>query len=259
MLAVIADLPGTRARAPRPSAIVVALMEGRGDAPAGGPDTAKGTAISGASPEQGTSALTPSSASAAPGAASLSPVRHHAARESAPAIRAPRHAAPIPDGGAAAALTIRDAAAHAETLASTAPDPAAPAASGGVGADVADDASAGGAPATGAGAHGTGDGGAGGAGGGDLRAWCRSCPRPEYPARARREGWQGTVDVELHVDRDGVVEHASVERSSGFAVLDAAAVTVARQSRFAVPRGESLRGQLRYRFVLEDGLSRRPL
>jgi TonB family protein len=66
--------------------------------------------------------------------------------------------------------------------------------------------------------------------------------------------------VDLRVDRDGTVEHASVGRSSGFAVLDSAAVTVARRSRFRVETGgDGLRGQLRYRFILEDPRERRRL
>jgi len=111
-----------------------------------------------------------------------------------------------------------------------------------------------------AGATGAGRGAASGAGagGGDLRPWCTLCPTPVYPTRARREGWQGTVDVDLRVGRDGEVEQARVGRSSGFAVLDAAAVTVARQSRFRVADGAERRGQLRYRFVLE-GSADRPL
>ncbi len=97
-----------------------------------------------------------------------------------------------------------------------------------------------------------------GRGGGDLRPWCSVCPTPVYPARARREGWQGTVDVDLRVGRDGAVEQASIGRSSGFAVLDAAAVTVARLSRFRIADGAERHGQLRYRFVLE-GPAERPL
>jgi TonB family protein len=88
----------------------------------------------------------------------------------------------------------------------------------------------------------------------DLRAWCRSCPVPEYPARARRHGWQGTVDVDLELSGDGTVTRASVGRSSGVAVLDAAAVAVARRSRFLVPSGQPRQGQLRYRFLLESTL-----
>jgi protein TonB len=106
---------------------------------------------------------------------------------------------------------------------------------------------------TAAGTAGLAGNGGGGAPGGDLRPFCRSCPVPGYPARARRQGWQGTVDVRLRVSGDGTVAEASVARSSGHAVLDAAAVSVARRSRFRVPAGgASLRGQLRYRFVLEE-------
>ncbi len=97
------------------------------------------------------------------------------------------------------------------------------------------------------------EGGGGGSGGGDLRTRCASCPTPSYPARARRQGWQGTVDVALHVGADGAVETAQVGRSSGFALLDAAAVEVARRSRFHVAeRTPGLHGVLRYRFVLQE-------
>ncbi len=110
------------------------------------------------------------------------------------------------------------------------------------------------------GGGGAGGNGRGGGGADGLRAWCRSCPIPEYPPRARREGWQGTVDVELRVNGDGTVDQANVGRSSGFAVLDAAAVTVARRSRFRLPEnGQGLRGQLRYRFVLEEAVAERAL
>jgi len=97
----------------------------------------------------------------------------------------------------------------------------------------------------------------------DLRAFCNSCPVPDYPARARRRGWQGTVDVELRVGPDGAVEQANVGRSSGYALLDHAAVSVARRSRFWLADGAGLaaglRGQLRYRFVLEGANSRHQL
>jgi TonB family protein len=111
--------------------------------------------------------------------------------------------------------------------------------SGGVAADEGD-----------RGAGGRGGGGSGS--GGDLRASCAVCPSPEYPARARRQGWEGTVDVALRVGTDGAVEQAQVGRSSGFAALDAAAVAVARRSRFHVVERSGLRGSLRYRFVLEN-------
>jgi TonB family protein len=123
-----------------------------------------------------------------------------------------------------------------------------------------------GAPASGGGAAGEAGGAAGGAGnagdgagGADgLRAFCRSCPAPTYPSRARRQGWQGTVEVGLRVAADGSVASASVERSSGYPTLDDVALASARASRFAVPTGGGgLDGRLRYRFLLDETAAER--
>jgi protein TonB len=177
------------------------------------------------------------------------------AAKRAPASRPATFAADDATADADASMA-RDADAPTARDTDASPGAVAAAASGGDtrGAVGRDD----GAGATGHGVAGAGRGaaGAGTGAGGDLRPWCAHCPTPEYPARARREGWQGTVDVDLHVGRDGAVEDASIGRSSGFAVLDAAAVTVARRSRFRVAEGSELHGQLRYRFVLEGALDR---
>jgi TonB family protein len=118
------------------------------------------------------------------------------------------------------------------------------------GSDGLGSSSAGGVESGAADVGGPGDGR--GAGGGGLRAFCRSCPAPAYPSRARRQGWQGTVEVGLRVAADGSVESAAVERSSGYPTLDDVALASARASRFAVPTGGSrLEGRLRYRFVLD--------
>ncbi len=45
-----------------------------------------------------------------------------------------------------------------------------------------------------------------------------------YPTQALASGWHGTVDVQLSVDGAGFVGAPEVTRSSGFAVLDAAAI-----------------------------------
>ncbi|HXQ22438.1 MAG TPA: energy transducer TonB [Candidatus Acidoferrales bacterium] len=98
---------------------------------------------------------------------------------------------------------------------------------------------------------------AGGSGAGsssDQRAYCVSCPEPHYPLVARARGWQGTVDVGLLVLADGSVDDASLRRSSGYGVLDAAAIAVARQSRFSPPAANGLpaplHGRIEYRFEL---------
>jgi TonB family protein len=215
--------------------IVVVVL---GDAGAAG----VGTAV-GASTADGDEPAS-SGAEAAPVAAPLVPTRQERARH-------------------AAIVASRESDRHDADAPSTDTGATAPAdedtAGGGRGRSAGDDTGGrGSGRGDGAGVRGIGRGAGsvGAGGGGDLRASCAICPIPEYPARARRQGWQGTVDVELYVDRDGAVAEASIGRSSGFAVLDAAAVTVARRSRFRVAEGAELRGQLRYRFILDEARDR---
>lgn len=52
---------------------------------------------------------------------------------------------------------------------------------------------------------------------------CR-IPRPDYPPKARRLEQEGTVVVSLTIGADGAVKTARVARSSGYALLDAAAL-----------------------------------
>jgi len=117
----------------------------------------------------------------------------------------------------------------------------------------------------GAGHGGAGEGGmegaeeSGGTGGGgsDLQASCLACPVPSYPRRARRRGWEGVVDLRLRLDPAGGVSEVGVARSSGFKVLDDAAMAAARRSRFHLRSrdGTSGRvwGRMRYRFEIGGG------
>jgi len=86
----------------------------------------------------------------------------------------------------------------------------------------------------------------------DARAACLYCPKPHYPLIARSRGWEGTVHVGLSVSADGTVAQANLRRSSGYGVLDEAAMAVARQSRFNPSQGlpAPLRGRIVYRFEL---------
>jgi len=101
--------------------------------------------------------------------------------------------------------------------------------------------------------------GRGGDGAGDQRASCVYCPAPRYPLIARARGWQGTVRVGLSVSADGSVTEASLRESSGYRVLDRAAVAVARRSRFAPPASRGmpspLRGRIDYLFRLSNSLT----
>lgn len=51
-----------------------------------------------------------------------------------------------------------------------------------------------------------------------------SCPSPEYPRRARQRGWEGTVFVEAVVDARGRPTRLALHKSSGFRILDEAAL-----------------------------------
>jgi len=89
----------------------------------------------------------------------------------------------------------------------------------------------------------------------DLRLFCVSCPEPLYPRLARVRGWEGATDIELVVLADGHVDDVALKRSSGFEVLDNAALDVARQSRFSPPPDSftpPVRGRLAYRFELRS-------
>ncbi len=68
------------------------------------------------------------------------------------------------------------------------------------------------------------------------RAACVSCPEPDYPALARRRGWQGSVVLKFQLTTDGSAQNIIVFRSSGHPQLDQAAIDNAKESRFT--RGE---------------------
>jgi TonB family protein len=57
-------------------------------------------------------------------------------------------------------------------------------------------------------------------------------PKPNYPERARREGWEGTVVLEVSIDSQGRPERIAINRSSGFAILDHAAREAVKGWRF---------------------------
>ena len=84
---------------------------------------------------------------------------------------------------------------------------------------------------------GAGDGRGGGGGTGDggspfARASYADCRKPEYPERARWEGWEGTVTVRVLVDEEGKSKSLEVNHSSGYPLLDKAAMEALRRCRF---------------------------
>lgn len=55
---------------------------------------------------------------------------------------------------------------------------------------------------------------------------------PEYPALARKRGWEGKVMLAVAVAGDGTVQGVRVQSGSGHDLLDAAALRAVRQWRF---------------------------
>jgi protein TonB len=46
----------------------------------------------------------------------------------------------------------------------------------------------------------------------------------DYPVLARRKGWQGIVKLQVHIESDGRISRLQVEQTSGYPVLDRAAL-----------------------------------
>ena len=78
-------------------------------------------------------------------------------------------------------------------------------------------------------------------------------PEPEYPRLSRRNGETGTVIVRAFADEAGVPHQVQVERSSGFARLDAAAMSAVRKTRFKpyTENGKPVAGWVRMPFPFE--------
>lgn len=67
----------------------------------------------------------------------------------------------------------------------------------------------------------------------EVPAKLLSAVPPAYPEQAKILGQEGTVFINLLVDKDGSVRKVSVAKTSGFALLDSAAVQCGREWRFS--------------------------
>ncbi|MBC8403867.1 MAG: energy transducer TonB, partial [Planctomycetes bacterium] len=59
-----------------------------------------------------------------------------------------------------------------------------------------------------------------------------ACPQPPYPPRALRKKWQGLCQVQAWIHADGSVARVSLHQSSGFDVLDQAALQAVQKWKF---------------------------
>lgn len=74
---------------------------------------------------------------------------------------------------------------------------------------------------------------------------------PQMPESALKKGHFGTVWLEIEVDGSGKVSSAEVARSSGFAELDSAAMSVAKKDSFkpATYKGKPVSFKMKYRVI----------
>ena len=68
----------------------------------------------------------------------------------------------------------------------------------------------------------------------------RSNPKPNYPAESRRAGQQGVVLITVQVSAAGNAASVQVSRSSGFPLLDSAALQAVRQWTFEPARAAGI-------------------
>jgi len=54
----------------------------------------------------------------------------------------------------------------------------------------------------------------------------------DYPDRARRRGWEGSVMVGFAVDKQGFLQNIHLTRTSGYELLDTAALTAVKKARY---------------------------
>lgn len=81
-------------------------------------------------------------------------------------------------------------------------------------------------------------------------------PNPEYPLQARRNNWEGVAVLKILIETDGFVRKVTVLQSSGYELLDRAAVKAVKRWRYrpALVNGIAVarQAQVRIKFVLED-------
>ena len=93
------------------------------------------------------------------------------------------------------------------------------------------------------GGQGEGNGGASGLAGGDFESMARLGPRnpsPVYPPEARAAGLEGRVFLRVQISAQGAVKQVRVERSSGWQILDDAALKAVSVWRFDPARRAGL-------------------
>jgi len=67
--------------------------------------------------------------------------------------------------------------------------------------------------------------------------------KESYPRLARARNWQGTTELKVQIGPDGKLQDVHVGHSSGFQVLDAAAIQMVNNAAPLLEVPEALRGR----------------
>ncbi len=92
----------------------------------------------------------------------------------------------------------------------------------------------------------------------DLRDALHRAIQPyfHYPRLAQRRGWQGVVELGVHVNADGRLDRIWIKRSSGHRILDRAArkslLRAAALPAISTPSGKGMEVVLPVEFRLVD-------
>lgn len=80
-------------------------------------------------------------------------------------------------------------------------------------------------------------------------------PHPPYPILARKKGWQGSLTLEVSINKLGIVEEVEINKSSGYSILDNTSKKTIKEWKFrpAVKNGVNTSDKLfiPIRFVLD--------
>ncbi|MFW5769195.1 MAG: energy transducer TonB [Spirochaetota bacterium] len=75
---------------------------------------------------------------------------------------------------------------------------------------------------------------------------------PDYPELARRWGWEGIVVVRIQIGPEGNVREAELLRSSGYDLLDRAALKTVAESWTFNPPGREVETVKEFEFLLKS-------
>ena len=66
-------------------------------------------------------------------------------------------------------------------------------------------------------------------------------PAPIYPRVARQHGWEGTVRLTAFIEKDGTPNHVGIAESSGYSILDNAALKTIKMWKFSPAQAGPIR------------------